>query len=57
MKDLTLSRRSLFAASAATAGILAAANAGLGKVDFAKAEGGTITATCAYSSTNYSPIG
>ena len=57
MKDLTLSRRSLIAASAATAGLLATANAGLGQVNFAKAEGGTITATCAYSSTNYSPIG
>jgi len=54
MTDCTISRRSFVAGTAAVAGLaLAGAN-----VEFASAaEGGQLTAVCAYSSTNYSPIG
>ena len=57
MSTLSLSRRSFVAGTAAAAGALALADLGLGAVQPAKAEGGTITAACAYQSTNYSPIG
>ena len=54
MTDCTISRRSFVAGTAAVAGLaLAGAN-----VEFAAAaEGGQLTGVCAYSSTNYSPIG
>lgn len=57
MSNLSLSRRSFVAGAAAAAGALAMADFGFGGVQAAKAEGGTITAACAYQSTNYSPIG
>ncbi|MEE8717652.1 MAG: ABC transporter substrate-binding protein [Coriobacteriales bacterium] len=59
MTDRTLSRRSFIATGAALAGGVAlASNAGLGlNASVAKAEGGTLTGACAYSSTNYSPVG
>lgn len=58
MTELSMSRRSFVAAGAAVAGGLALANAGLGVApSVARAEGGQLTGACAYSSTNYSPIG
>lgn len=60
MSDLTVSRRSFLAASAGVAGAaLLASKGGLSSTTPALADeaGGTLTATCAYQSTNYSPIG
>ena len=57
MSDRTVSRRSFVAGTAAAAAAAGLANLGLGNVELARAEGGTLTGTCAYSSTNYSPIG
>jgi ABC-type transport system substrate-binding protein len=58
MSTSSLSRRSFVAGTAAAAaGVAALSQVTLGSVNEAKAAGGTITAACAYSSTNYSPIG
>ena len=59
MSDLSLSRRSFVAATAATAGLALLAKGGMGATPAMadEAKGGQITATCAYQSTNYSPIG
>ena len=57
MFDTTVSRRSFLAGSAAAAAGLALANPEVNLTNTALAEGGQLTAVCAYSSTNYSPIG
>lgn len=57
MIDSSLSRRSFIARTAAIAGLAALGDLAVVRPDTAKAAGGTLTATCAYSSTNYSPVG
>ena len=58
MSDLSVSRRSFLGGAAAIAGGLALAKGGFSTPSVALADGdNTITATCAYQSTNYSPIG
>ncbi|MBS5479176.1 MAG: ABC transporter substrate-binding protein, partial [Coriobacteriia bacterium] len=58
MSDLSLSRRSFVAATAATAGLALLAKGGFEATPARARQGaGTLTGTCAYQSTNYSPIG
>ena len=59
MSELTLTRRGLIAGAAALAGGLALAKGGVVAPSVAKAADGkgTLTAACAYKSTNYNPVG